>query len=270
MAKQGTVIEQPTLPTAEEPNGNVPATRPAQAVTTFDEADSSVTMFERLARDPNVDVEKIERLIAMQERMVANRAKSAFDEAFASMQGVMPVVIEKGRTDKTKYARLEDIQKTVRPTLQQFGFAISFQTEWPETGGVKVIGILTHKDGHQRTSEFMSVADKTGSKNDIQALGSAVSYGRRYTTLDLLNITTSEADDDGRRSAEKLPEPPAGLDDWLTDWQATADQGFEILNDAWKASNVKFTNYVNAHMQDKKREIIAKAKAVDKAKAAQS
>jgi hypothetical protein len=177
------------------------------------------------------------------------------------MQGEMPVVIERGRTDKTKYARLEDIQKTVRPTLQKFGFAISFQTEWPESGGVKVIGILTHKDGHQRTSEFLSAADKTGSKNDIQALGSSVSYGRRYTTLDLLNITTSEADDDGR-GTEKRPEPPKGFEDWLTDWEATADQGFAVLNEAWQKSPVKFTNYMNAHLRDKKLAIITKAKAV--------
>src|SRR6185295_6009416 len=59
-------------------------------------------------------------------------------------------------------------------------------------------------DGHERTSEFLADADTSGSKNAIQARGSAVSYGHRYTTKDLLNITTREAADDASYGLSRL------------------------------------------------------------------
>jgi hypothetical protein len=260
--KAGAVIEQPKLQ-AESEIVTVPAVRQPAAVAQLD-VDESVSMFERLARDPNVDVEKIERLIAMQERMMANRAKSAFDEAFAALQGDMPVVIEGGTSNTGKYARLEDIQKTVRPVLKAHGFAISFKTEWPDAKTVKVVGILTHKEGHQRTSEFLSAADSSGSKNAIQGLGSAVAYGRRYTTLDLLNITTSEKDDDGS-GTDARPDPPSGFSRWLTDFEATADNGWDALQKAWhetQSAKPEHCTYLTKYGADKLAAIKAKAKKV--------
>ena len=38
--------------------------------------------------------------------------------------------------------------------------------------------------------------DTSGGKNNIQAAGSAISYGKRYTMSALLNITTHDEDDD--------------------------------------------------------------------------
>src|SRR6185369_8501881 len=118
----------------------------------------------------------------------------------AQMQGEIPVVIERAKTNNGTYAPLEDIQDVIRPILQKYGFYLSFRTEWPNEKTVKVVGILTHKDGHERTSEFLSGADASGNKNAIQGLGSANHYGRRYTTKDLLNITSRGVDDDGYKA----------------------------------------------------------------------
>jgi ERF superfamily len=180
-----------------------------------------VAMFERLAKDKNVDVEKLERLIAMQERILAVNAKAAFDAAFAVMAPLIPEVERNGTIRnkqgevQSKYPKNEDIQQVIRPILASHGFALSFQTKWPEPGKVLVIGILTHREGHSRESHFLSSADTSGNKNDIQALGSTVSYGRRYATMDLLNITSRGADRDGqampsrRRESGGQPTPPA-------------------------------------------------------------
>lgn len=209
--------------------------------------DAGTSMFERLAADPNVPVEKLERLIAMQERILAANAKSAFNAAFAEMQGAIPVVVEKAKTDKGTYAPQEDIVAAVQPILSRFGFSLSFRTEWPDKTTVRVIGILTHRDGHERTSEFLSDADKSGSKNSIQALGSAVTYGRRYTTTDLLNITTRKADDDGHRAGHVgKPDAPAGFDDWLVDMEAVADEGLGKLQTAWNKSKPEYKAYIVA------------------------
>lgn len=206
----------------------------------------SVGMFERLARDPSVPVEKLEKLIELQERVLAHNAKAAFDAAFVKMRPEIPTIVERARTDKTAYAPLEDIIEVVTPVLSRHGFSLAFRTEWPSEKMVKVFGILTHEQGHARQSEFLSAADKTGSKNDIQALASAVSYGKRYTCNDLLCIVTRGEDKDGEGTSRKQQTEPApiGYDDWLGDFQAVADEGYARLEAAWKASPAAFRAYL--------------------------
>lgn len=192
-------------------------------------------LIEKLALLPDVDVAKLSALIDMQERLLALQAKSAFDAAFAKMQGELPVIIEHARTNNGTYAPLEDIVERVRPILARNGFSISHRTEWPEPTRVKIIGILAHRDGHEKTSEFLTAADASGNKNVIQGLGSAVSYGRRYTVKDLLNIVTRGEDDDAKRAAS-APEPE-GYDVWLDVLSNKADEGLPALQAMWKIAN---------------------------------
>ncbi len=221
-----------------------------------------VNMFERLASDPNVDVAKLEKLIEMQERIIAHNARSAFNTAFAEMQGEIPAIVERAKTNNGTYAPLEDIQDAVRPILKRHGFSISFCTEWPDPKTVKVIGILTHREGHERRSEFLSGADASGNKNAIQGLGSAVSYGRRYTTKDLLNITTRGADDDGYAAGKQAPQEPDGYEDWLMDMAALADEGSDRLQVAFKTSKREYREYVTKHDAVKWAKLKAKAASV--------
>jgi hypothetical protein len=152
---------------------------------------TGMAMFERLAADPSVDVGKLERLIDMQKDILHHTAEAAFNAAFAVMQTEIPEIEEKGRvTDRYTYATNEDIQETLRPILGRHGFSLTFRSEYPTPDAIKVIGILMHRDGFSRSSEFVASADTSGSKNAVQALGSTLSYGHRYTTRDLLNITS--------------------------------------------------------------------------------
>lgn len=205
-------------------------------------------VIERLAANPDVDVAKIEKIIELQERMMRLEAEAAFNVDFAAMQAKLPTVSERAHTDKTSYAPLEDIIEAVRPVLCEFGFSVSHRTEWPNEKTVKVVGILTHRAGHARQSEFLSAADQTGSKNAIQALGSSVQYGRRYTTKDLLNIVTRGEDDDGEKAGKKeAPKAPAGYEDWYTDLTATADNGTKALEQMWAKSKGEFKTHLVKH-----------------------
>lgn len=200
-----------------------------------------------LASNPAMDVDKLQRLIDMAKDVKQADAVAAFNRAFAALQADIPTVIEKGKGDKgMSYARLEDIVETVRPVLQKHGFSLSHQTEWPDKTTIKVIGILTHEDGHERRSEFLASADQTGSKNAIQALGSSNSYGRRYTTKDLLNIVTKEEDDDGKKAG--APVEPKGYADWLAHMVKLVDGGCNrlALNAAWESSDPTFTRYLTS------------------------
>lgn len=231
------------------------------------EPSNLVLMFERLATNKDVDVEKLQRLIEMQERVIAHNAKAAFDAAFVRMRPCIPTILERARTDKTSYAPLEDIIETVTPILSEHGFSLSFRTEWPSEKLIKVVGILTHEAGHARESEFQSGADKTGSKNDIQALASAVSYGKRYTTNDLLCIVTRGVDDDGGaagRSARPAPQTPAGFDRWLDDLTAVADEGIRKLEQTWRESRADYRNHLTNTNRARLESLKTKARAKDR------
>jgi hypothetical protein len=167
---------------------------------------SQVSMFERLARDPTVDVVKLQQLVELQERMEARSAKVAFAEAFAQMQGDIPVITKNGEIRvkgdlRSRFARFEDIDRVTKPILQEHGFSISHKRKF-ENKTVTVYSTLMHRLGHSETTEWVSAADETGSKNAIQALGSSDKYGRRYNVIGLLNIADSEDEDDGHGAGE--------------------------------------------------------------------
>lgn len=211
--------------------------------------DAFMAMVERLAANPAVDVTKLAQIVDLQRGILADNAKAAFNAAFAQMQPEIPTIARSKRTNNAKYAPQEDIVQVVRPILERHGFGLSFRTEWPDKNTVRVVGILTHAEGHERTSEFLSEADDTGNKNDIQALGSAVTYGRRYTTTDLLNITTKDMDDNGAaagRRTQSEVKAPAGFEDWWTDMIACADSGTKALEEAWTKSKPEYRKHVIA------------------------
>lgn len=221
-----------------------------------DQSTALVLMFERLATDPAVDVDKLERLIQMQERILAHNAKAAFDGSFAQMQPAIPSIDEKGHIKvdgqlRSTYAKNEDIQDVIRPILARFGFSLGFETLWPEAGGIELVGTLSHVGGHARQSRFKSGADDSGKKNRIQALGSAISYGHRYVTIDLLNISTREvsrgADDDGETS--QAPAEPDGLPALWETLQDASMANTKAFFAAWNKAAVPLRNYIMKHQR---------------------
>lgn len=171
----------------------------------------------QLASDPAVNVEKINALIDANERVMAIAAKQQFDAAFAEMQSELPVirkggvvqVVKDGRiVRETPYARDVDIAEAVRPVLARHGFSLRHQNSI-ENGHLTVTGILAHRAGHREQDTFGPIkSDNSGAKNEIQAWGSARTYGKRYTTISLLGIASEvDEDDDGAASGPVQSEP---------------------------------------------------------------
>jgi len=162
------------------------------------ESAAIISMIERAARDPAVDIDKMERLLLMRERMEQGRAKTAYLAALAGMQAEMPAAVRRGKGHNGKdYARFEDIIEAIRPVLVKHGFSISYRTAQDDKS-IRVTGVLGHKDGHSESTDIVLPADTSGSKNIVQAWGSSTSYGKRYVSLTLLGIATEREDDDGR------------------------------------------------------------------------
>lgn len=126
---------------------------------------------------------------------------------FQALQA-MPVWIttDKKGAHQIRYATLKAILEVVRPVLLHHGVRIRQGAERTfgadEGGGVKGRLVPVYTDLiHVPTGEF----DRTQieiplTKLDPQAMGSAVTYGRRYTLLAALGLATDEADDDGARA----------------------------------------------------------------------
>lgn len=240
--------EEPTLLAAEE----------SQPETTL------ALVVERLASNPSVDVTKLEKIIELQERVLRANAKAAFDAAFAKMQRELPAIDEKGQIKnrdgsvRNKFARLEDIQHAVKPILAQFGFALRHRTEWPGNGVIRIVGILAHEQGHAEESYFEAPADKSDFRTDVQAQGSTVSYGRRYTTIDLLNIETRGKDDDGEKAGR--PAPPDGYDEWAIALSGTAEKGLKAVEQMFKDADPDYRRYLTQHDADAYRKIRERAR----------
>ncbi len=206
-----------------------------------DTATALISMIERVALNPAVDIDKMERLLEMQERILARTARVAYASALADMQPELPVIGRRGLIEvrkkgasgdrdgevqqSTPYALWEDINEAIRPVLQKHGFALSFRTGQTADGRVSVTGILSHREGHQEETTMVLQHDSTGSKNAVQAIGSSTSYGKRYTAMALLNLTSRGEDDD----AGKAGAPPTINDEQLKKLQALAsDVGGDV------------------------------------------
>jgi len=161
-----------------------------------DQEISMLATISRLALDPRCDMDKLERLIALQDRMEAKTALEAFNAAFAEMQCAMPSVEKRTENTHTKkmYADLDDINYAVRPVMAQYGFGVSFKIV-NQAAGVSITGILMHKGGHREETTMILPLDAGAGRSAVQSVGSTTTYGKRYVMCALLNITSGDDND---------------------------------------------------------------------------
>lgn len=194
------------------------------------ESTGVMAVFERLAKDPKLTVDKLGKLIELQKDIMAVNAKAAFDRDYDAMVLEVPIISRRGKVlnkaggVQSRYSKFEDIQKVIKPLAKRFGFHQGFRTEWPETLVCEVVGTLHHREGHVRESRFRSASDASGGKNAIQGLGSAVSYGKRYVTIDLFNIVCEGVDDDGQKAGRQQQDEPQAPRQSAAQTDGTGDQ----------------------------------------------
>lgn len=235
-----------------------------------------LALFERLARDPDASVEKIERLMALWERGEARKAEAAFNVAMTDAQQEMRPVAADATNPQTrsKYASYKALDDALRPIYTKHGFALSFNTgdaALPEY--VRVLCKVRHRGGHAEPHYIDMPADGKGARGgDVMtkthATGSAVSYGMRYLLKMVFNVAVGEHDDDGNRAAgQPVPDPPSGFEDWLDDLMAVAENGWNELMAVWRDSKQEYRDYADRWCVAKKEAIKTKAREVEKAKA---
>lgn len=164
-----------------------------------------ISVIERAARDPNIDIDKMERLLAMQERIFARTAEADFNAAMALCQSEMPRIVPTTPNEHTKapYAALDEVDRVARPIYTRHGFALSFgTTDCPIADFYRQTCKVSHRAGHSETRFADLPVDTVGpngkpNKTGVQGFGSTMTYGQRYITKLVFNIVIGGEDNDG-------------------------------------------------------------------------
>lgn len=154
------------------------------------------------AVNSGADVDKLEKLMDLQDRWEKGHARKSFFIALSKFQSQCPTITKSKAGHNSKYAPLEDIICQVKTILADCGLAYRFEQSQADNGIIKVACIISHYDGHEEKTVMSSEADKSGNKQAIQAIASAVTYLRRYTFTGALGIATADEDMDGRVSPQ--------------------------------------------------------------------
>lgn len=191
-----------------------------------------MAIIEKAAALDNIDVDKLERMMAMQLQWEDRNANKLFQEALARVSSrIGHIKVTKTRTvaydvDKTdkakgqkeafKYAALEDIDKLVRPVLDEEKVTVSYDIEpCALPGWHTVVCYLSHA-GHKEPYKMPMPLDTSGGKGNSQAMGSTQTYGMRRALCGALNIVPVGMDDDGAGGAiteEQAEQVKQGLKD---------------------------------------------------------
>jgi len=161
----------------------------------------------RRALDSGADLDRLERLMDLQQRYEENEARKAYVADMAEFKRNPPEIIKDkqvGYTGKDgfvgySHASLGNVTTAIVEGLAQHGFSHRWDTE-QSGANVTVTCVLTHRMGHSERTTLTAAKDDSGKKNNIQQVASAITYLQRYTLLAATGLATKDQDDDGTRA----------------------------------------------------------------------
>ena len=158
---------------------------------------------ERICMNPEIPLDRLEKMLDMKERLDARGAEQAFNAAFAAASAEFPAIPMNGKGHNSRpYALLKDIINQTRPVLSRHGLSLNWDVQ-TEGSVVRVTARLKHTGGYQETTQISLAPDTSGSKAGPQAIGSSQTYGQRYTAQAILGLSLGDdVDDDGNAAAK--------------------------------------------------------------------
>ena len=210
-------------------------------------AQSSVSLVQ-MAMQKNYDPEFIKQMMDLQERNDARVAKQAYHKAMAKFKANPPeiwrdmqVKYEQGtKTTEWSHADLATAGKAIDIALGKHGLNSTWRLLPIENNKTRVTCIIAHELGHSEETFLEAGPDKTGSKNDIQAIGSTVFYLERYTLFALTGLAPARMDDDGKSTS--------GPVEYINDQQYGSI--IDMINEA-DADEGKFLEYLKIESIEK-------------------
>jgi hypothetical protein len=221
---------------------NVIQHKPAQVI----EAPRNPMEMLAFAVSQNADLDRIKQLMELKKEWEADEARKAYVAAMASFKAEPIEILKTKYVDipggaKFNHATLADVVDGAVAAMGKHGLSHKWETK-QEAGLITVTCVLTHSQGHSERTTLSAPPDDSGKKNSIQQVASTVTYLERYTLMAACGLAAKDMDDDARsagkggNSQRKMPDAPAGYDEWADNLRAVVDEGRATLYSVWKNS----------------------------------
>ncbi|MFQ5786729.1 MAG: ERF family protein [Thermodesulfobacteriota bacterium] len=125
---------------------------------------------------------------------------------------------------KSDYSDLTQVWQTAKKPLQDNGFSIAQFGDTDDQGNNYLVTMLMHESGEYLVGRFKLVMQK----QDMQALGSGITYARRYSLMSMIGLCP--ADDDAESTMERASN------------KSTNDLYTKLRNQATELAKKKFKN----------------------------
>jgi hypothetical protein len=181
----------------------MPVVREPAAVQTAQQNDPGTLL--RLAVESGAEVDKLEKLMDLQERWQKEQARRAYFSAMNCVQAkVQPIVRDSFNSQtNSKYAKLEKVHKILHPITTEEGFSLSFgEGDSTQPNKIRIECDCMHRDGHMQhyhvdlDMDDKGMAGKTN-KTLVHGKGSTITYARRYLEAMIFDLSFLNEDDDG-------------------------------------------------------------------------
>lgn len=207
--------------------------------------------------NPDVQPDKAVAMADLMFRIEDRQREARFIEAKVAAISEMPRFGKDGQNTHTgsRYARWETMQPVITPILARHGLVLNFEIN-DQGGKIATTPILSGHGWTERGGAMVLPADIGKGRNDVQAVASSASYGKRHSAMAMLNLVQGGVveDDDGNAAGgtaidvyAQLPDDDRKLvdagrsaaADGLAAYEAwfkalpTADRGWLTFNQAW-------------------------------------
>jgi hypothetical protein len=167
-----------------------------------------------LAVQKGSDLSQLEKVLEIRIKYEQNEALKAYHKAMAAFKAEAPVIGKNknvkftsqktGQTTSYSHATLDNVIEVTTPVLSRYGLSATWITT-QEAEKICVACKISHELGHSETpAKLCAGGDTSGSKNDVQAIGSTASYLERYTFLAALGLSTKGMDNDAQSSGKPV------------------------------------------------------------------
>jgi len=205
----------------------------------------------------------------MQTSEQINEIATALAKAQGAIEGAT-----KGKVNphfKNAYADLSSVWEACREHLTKNGIAVLqpvARVSHPKDSSMHQLVTLTrlvHTSGQWMQDGGIPLLL---SKEDMQGLGSALTYSRRYGLMGMVGIAPE--DDDGNAASQKpvrqeSVEVPAGFMKWWNELEDVSAEGTAALKKMWAAARPEYRQHVTKHTPLVWEELKAKATHADMA-----
>jgi hypothetical protein len=240
MSSEETAIDPEVLPAETKGKRKALAKREAPS--------DLLSVIAQAAIDPRCDVEKMERLMAMQRQVEEDRRKIVFMSALSRLQAEIPQIDKLGRVVvkgnlRSTFAKIEDIDSVVRPLCAKYGFAFSDDVKAIDGKTLEITCKLSHEDGHSETKSVPLPIDFNEYRTGSQSVMATITLAKRHLRKMHLNIVEKDADTDGNENEPITDEQARDIRTMLTDTKSDEAKFLALIAGVDKIESIPARDY---------------------------